>query len=300
MARTVVGLFDNRSDAQAARRELEQAGFRDTLTYVENGASSLASNLASAGVPRGDAQIYSSEVGRGGSLIVLQSLANEDAERAAIILDRFNVVDIGSRGERFTQTDVQSSRANAGYTNLYQGGEVAIPIVEEQIRVGKREVESGGVRVETHVEERPVNEQVTLRDERVTVERRPVDQRVDASTAADAFREDSFEVRERDEEAVVQKEARVVEEVVVNKQVEQRTETIHDSVRRTDVDVEQIPGQSRVTSSSVSGRTVSGSTGDEGLIERGLSKAENAAERATGSDLDRDGDVGRRDPRNNY
>jgi len=184
-------------------------------------------------------------------------------------------------------------------------GEIAIPVIEEEIRVGKREVESGGVRVNTRVEETPVNEQVTLRDERVTVERRPVDQAVDATTVTDAFREGTFEVRERDEEAMVQKEARVVEEIVINKEVEQRTETITDSVRRTDVDVEQIQGQTRTSgyteTSRTSSDTMSGasSTGDEGTIERGLSQAGNAAERATGLDLDRDGDTGRRDPRNN-
>src|SRR5688572_20919028 len=128
MARTVVGLFDNASHAQAALRELEQAGFRDSLTYVEQGASSLASNLGNAGVPQEDAQIYATEVGRGGSLIVLQALGNSDADQAAAILDRHNVVDISTRGQRLTQTTMQTGRANAGYTNLYQGGEVAIPI----------------------------------------------------------------------------------------------------------------------------------------------------------------------------
>jgi len=302
MARTVVGLFENQSDAQAALRELEQAGFRDSVTYVENGSTSLASNLGNAGVPREDAQIYANEVGRGGSLIILQALGNADADNAAMILDRHNVIDIASRGQRFTRTETATSRANAGYTNLYDGGEVAIPIVEEQIRVGKREVESGGVRVQTRVEETPVNEQVNLRDERVTVERRPINQAVDPSVIDQVAQSGTIEVREHDEEAVVSKEARVVEEVVVGKQVEQRTETIQDSVRRTDVDVEQVPGQSRSVGSNQTTRvsSTSSTSGDEGMIERGLSKAENAAERAVGSDLNQDGDVGRRDPRNNF
>jgi len=105
----------------------------------------------------------------------------------------------------------------------------------------------------------------------------------------------------------VAKEARVVEEVVVGKQTEQRTETIQDTVRRTNVDVEQVPGQTRTTGSTISGTTtgstVSGSTTggtqDEGMIERGLSRSENAVERAVGADVDRDHDVGQRDPRNN-
>jgi len=126
-------------------------------------------------------------------------------------------------------------------------GEVAIPVVEEDIRVGKREVEGGGVRVTTNVEETPVNEQVSLHEEHVTVDRRPVDRPVDAGTVSDAFRERTFEVRERSEEAVVQKDARVVEEVVINKDTNERTENIQDTVRRTNVDVEQLEGTSRAS-----------------------------------------------------
>jgi hypothetical protein len=78
-----------------------------------------------------------------------------------------------------------------------------------------------------------------LREEQVKVERRPVDQ---PATEADmaAFKEGSIEVSETAEEAVVSKTARVVEEVVVGKEVQNRTETIDDTVRRTDVEVEQM------------------------------------------------------------
>ena len=183
--------------------------------------------------------------------------------------------------------------------------EVAIPVVEEELRVGKREVESGGVRVSTHVEEIPVNEQVTLRDEEVHLERRPVDRPASEADMA-AVWNGTFEVREHDEQAVVSKEARIVEEVVIEKEVAQRIETVQDTVRRTEVDVQEIPGQQRTTgysgttgtATSTSGSTMSSAT-DEGAIERGASGLGNVVERGTGVDLDRDGDVGRRDPRNN-
>jgi stress response protein YsnF len=77
-----------------------------------------------------------------------------------------------------------------------------------------------------------------LREERVHVERHPVDRPVEAGD--DAFREGTLEIKERGEEAVVSKTARVVEEVVVGKQVEEHTETINDTVRRTDVDVQEV------------------------------------------------------------
>ena len=176
------------------------------------------------------------------------------------------------------------------------GAEVAIPVVEEELRAGKRAVEGGGVRVTTRVEETPVEEQVTLREERVDVERRAVDRPVSDADLA-ALQDGTVEVRARREEPVVDKQARIVEEVVIKKDVDQRTETIHDTVRRTDVNVEEIPGQTRTSGSAETGYTRGGT---EGVIEQGLSQAENATERRTGLDLDRDRDLGQRDPRNNY
>jgi hypothetical protein len=161
----------------------------------------------------------------------------------------------------------------------------------------------------------PVNEQVTLREEHVDVERRAVDR---PATDADfaAAQRGAFEVREHHEEVVVDKQARIVEEVVINKDVGTHTETIQDTVRSTDVNVQEVSGETRTSDYVETGRTRAGdvagttrrsptSSGDvaatgqnEAAVERGLSKAGNAAERATGRDLDRDGDVGRRDPRN--
>jgi len=110
-----------------------------------------------------------------------------------------------------------------------------IPVVEEQLQVGKRAVEHGRVRVRSYVTEQPVSEQVSLREENVNVERRPVDRPI---TGADAFQERTIEMTEQGEEAVVSKEARVTEEVVLDKDVEQRSQTVQDTVRRTEVEVE--------------------------------------------------------------
>jgi uncharacterized protein DUF2382 len=55
--------------------------------------------------------------------------------------------------------------------------------------------------------------------------------------------EQSIEVQEFAEEPVVSKEARVVEEVRIGKETSERTETVRDTVRHTEVEVEQIPGK---------------------------------------------------------
>ena len=74
-------------------------------------------------------------------------------------------------------------------------GEVTLPVVEEEIQVGKREVQRGGVRVYTHMTETPVDESVQLREEHVTVDRRPVNRPVDEQELA-AFKEGTIEVTE--------------------------------------------------------------------------------------------------------
>jgi uncharacterized protein (TIGR02271 family) len=91
--------------------------------------------------------------------------------------------------------------------------------------------------VRSYVVEEPVNEQVELREERVEVERRPV-ARAAAGDPSDLLQERTIEVTERGEEAIVAKEAEVTEEVVVRKFEGQRTEGVSDTVRHTEVDVE--------------------------------------------------------------
>ncbi|MCJ2067206.1 YsnF/AvaK domain-containing protein, partial [Methylobacterium sp. J-088] len=116
-----------------------------------------------------------------------------------------------------------------------------IPIVEERLNVGKRVAESGRVRVRSFVVEKPVEEQVTLRDETVHVDRRVVDRPVTAADEA-LFASKTIEATEMREQAVVSKEARVVEEVGIRKDAGQRTETITDKVRHTEVEVEDERG----------------------------------------------------------
>ncbi len=171
-------------------------------------------------------------------------------------------------------TMTSGATLTSGTQTVEAGDRVAIPIVEEQIAVGKREVERGGARIHTHVEERPVSEQVNLNEERVTVERHAVNQPV--TDAATAFREGTIEVTERAEVPVVSKEARVVEEVMIGKEATQRTETVSDTVRRTDVQVEDTtrtagmdvtPGNN-VPGVQTGGRAMDGTPDTRGIMEK--------------------------------
>ena len=133
-------------------------------------------------------------------------------------------------------TSMASSAATMGSPDT-------IKVMKEDLVVGKREVEAGGMRVTSHVVETPVQEQVTLHEEHVSIERRPVNERV---SSADAFRDQTIEARGTAEEAVVGKDVRVVEEIGLKKEVADRVETVRDSVRETKVDVENV-GTTSVT-----------------------------------------------------
>ena len=134
--------------------------------------------------------------------------------------------------------NVQRPRATPSAATV--GQDETIKIIEERLQVGKREVVKGAVRVRSYVVERPVEQQVQLHQERVEIERHPVDRPVDM-TDDTLFRERVIEARATDEEAVVGKEARVVEEIGLHKEATDRTETVRDTVRKTQVEIEGEP-----------------------------------------------------------
>ncbi len=125
------------------------------------------------------------------------------------------------------------------------GREETAPIVEEELSIGKREVASGGVRVTSSVEERPVEKTVSLREEEVKAEQRPADRKLSPQEAEAAFEEKSVEMMGTSEEAEVSKTARVVGEVSLSKETKEREQTVRDTVRRTDVEAEELEPSSR-------------------------------------------------------
>ncbi len=129
-----------------------------------------------------------------------------------------------------------SSQPSAGAATA-SGEEAVIPVIEEELHVGKRQIEHG-VRITSRVMEKPVEESVQLREERVTVDRQAVDRAL-TEADRDALVEGVIEVTAREEVPVVSKEARVVEEVRVGKEVRERTETVRDTVRHTDVEIDE-------------------------------------------------------------
>ncbi|CAN5144978.1 hypothetical protein BH20ACI1_BH20ACI1_09130 [soil metagenome] len=253
MTHTVVGLFDNKADAKAAMEALVKGGFiresidlsnrriTDTKTtkttdYDDSVGDSIGDFFSSLfGTDSSDTSIYSDASAETEGILTVMTDSKEKAEKAADILDDNGAVDVNERANKY--------RARTGATTAKNKtaskGEMTIPVVEEQMNVGKRTVEQGGVRVRSRIIEKPVEEKVRLREEHIIVNRRDVDR---AATESDfsKFKEGSIEITERAEKAVVGKTAKVVEEVVVGKNVTENQKTVSGTVKRTDVDVDEI------------------------------------------------------------
>ncbi|HET9146732.1 MAG TPA: YsnF/AvaK domain-containing protein [Acetobacteraceae bacterium] len=136
-------------------------------------------------------------------------------------------------------------------TGTLAGEGERIQLAEEALQVGKRTINRGTTRIRRYVVETPVEENVTLRNESVSVERRPVTGT--GSLANDAFTEKTIEVNEMSEEPVIAKTARVTEEVVVRKDVDEHVETVRDTVRKEKLDVEKVAGSTSVTGAAGTG-----------------------------------------------
>lgn len=146
-------------------------------------------------------------------------------------------------------------------TGTLAGEGERIQLAEEALQVGKRTINRGTTRIRRYVVETPVEENVTLRNESVSVERRPVSGT--GTLADDAFTEKTIEVNEQTEEPVIAKTARVTEEVVVRKDVNERVETVRDTVRKEKLDVEKVAGTTDQTSlSGTRSTSVTGGTSD--------------------------------------
>jgi len=266
--RTVVGVFEDYSTAERVAQDLTNAGIPRTAIDVksnfrtgaagrsyesgehEGGVSGFFHRLF--GSDHSEAGHYDEAVRRGNAVVCVSGTPDQ-IEQAVEIMNSAGAVDIDRHVERYKQTGYERYDANAPaysydeataererFRGNDQGG--SIPVIEEELQVGKRVVRRGGVRVYSRVVDQPVEENVELREERVTVDRRRVD-RPRAPGERSGLRDQSIEVTEVTEEPVVQKRARVKEEVVVGKESNRRTEKVRDSVRRTEVEVEKLGGE---------------------------------------------------------
>jgi uncharacterized protein (TIGR02271 family) len=239
---TILGLFDNHESVKAVYDDLLQEGLnpRDIEILRRNNTNELNELRNSMDDP--DVAFYLESVQQGGTLVSVDT-PDEKVNRVAEILTRHGMIDVDAHAEtlRSQGRDVQlrEYRDTDKVILNDRDNDQILQVVEESLAVGKRDIERGRVRVYNRITERAVEEQVGLRDETINVERRAINRPLSGAELDSAFQERSFEMTEVDEEAVVAKTARVVEEVVISKDVANRVETIRDTVRRSDVQVEE-------------------------------------------------------------
>ena len=268
---TVVAVFHSQSDAQAAVDDLKANGFQSNELFTSTDTQGTASMDTGTGraEPRHreggikgwfksifgqdeetESPYYENAMDRG-NVFVSVDVSDEDVDRAADILNRHSPIDIHHEAGQTTAAAVGST-TGTGTTGTRTDQSRSIPVVEEELKIGKRAVMRGGVRVYSRVIEEPVEESVRLQEERVRVERTPVDRPAEPGELRRG-QEQVVEVKEYAEEPVVSKQARVTEEVRVSKDATERTETIRDTVRRTEVEVENLSEGSSARSSAAPG-----------------------------------------------
>jgi uncharacterized protein (TIGR02271 family) len=261
---TIVGLFQDEPSARAVVDDLIRNGFSQNdvhLSSSENyvgdaaaGGAGLSgrapaeqhgggfmgwlNSIFGADETDEDRTRYSEAVQRGGYVVAVDADAN-DRDRAIDVMNDHGVLDLDDHAAKHGYGATTSSAPAISDTRRGEPPTGAIPVVQEELRIGKRAVQRGGVRVYSRVTEQPVEQNVNLREEKVTVERQPVNRPLSEAERT-GLRDQTIEVTEMAEEPVIEKQARVVEEVRVGKQSTERTQKVRDTVRRTDVQTENL------------------------------------------------------------
>ena len=232
---TIVAVYDDVLSTEAACADLAAAGVpEDAISWTGAPVGATAAHAPAVrepgfwhslfgGEPDHDTAVYDRSVAGGASVLTVRAPAG-DVDRIVSIMERHGPIDIEERAAGYGSAEADT---------IYGSGEAVMPLSEERIEVGRRVVDRGTTRVRRFVVETPVAADVTLHAERVVVERRPVS----AEATTTAFTDQVIEMSQSDEEAVVGKTARVAEEVVLRKVGTDRIETVHDTVRREEVEI---------------------------------------------------------------
>lgn len=246
----IVAVYDKSGKAREAARALEASGFpigdisvlnRESLTDAEVHEAGLWRRLFGRNVGDHESAVYGRTIESGGAVLTLRT-SDADVTRAMKILDVHNPVDINDRATNLGVAPPATPRSAVTQpmpTAKTVAKEEVLRLAEEQLDVGKRQVETGRARIRRFVTERPVEAQVTLHEEHAEMMRRAV---TDPSPARDVdWADKTIEITETAEQAVVNKTAHVAEEVIIRKEGSDRVETVRGTVRRQQVELERLP-----------------------------------------------------------
>ena len=258
---TIVAVYDTLSNADAAVRDLRSANVPVDAISQQRGDAGTGHAAAPVreqgfwasllgGEPDHDTAVYDRSMDSGSSVVTVRVPA-EDFDRVSTILEVHQPIDLDERAAQYGATSTTPTATAMRVRDIASSAtstDATVQLAEETLAVGKRAVSGGTTRIRRYVVETPVQEQVTLRNETVTLERRPVNDRRSLGTAD--FTDKVVEMTETSEEPVVSKTARVTEEVSLRKDVTEHVETVEDTVRRDEVEIEKAPGDDRRSAGS--------------------------------------------------
>ena len=245
MSPIVSALYDTRAEADQALRALRAEVPLAHADVYDPGEAGLQA-LDDVALTPEERDACEDKLATGDYLLLARPPFDGDPDDIIEVLERMAA---GAPGEPPLRDRSDDTGATASSPRVIT--EERLPIVEEELRIGIREVVRGGARVRTRVEELPFAEDVELLSECVRVASRPASRPVSEQEleSGGLLRDRVIEIAQVREEAVVSKDVFVREEVVVSKTTERRVEHIHETVRRTVVETDdlgdRVPGDRR-------------------------------------------------------
>jgi uncharacterized protein (TIGR02271 family) len=250
----IVAFYDREGKAREAAHALERSGFVSSDINVLNGESftdkdvrdgNVWQRIFGRNVSDQESSVYRRTISSGGAALTLRT-PDTEVDRAMKILNVHGPMNLHDRSSSTTSsagTSATSSTATSAAsvpteTRGLETGEEVVRLAEEQVEIGKRQIMTGKSRIRRFVTEKPVQQQVTLHEERCEVARREV---TDPKLSRDVdWKDRIIEVVETSEQPVVTKTAHIAEEVVIRRRGSDRVETVRDTVRRQQLEVERV------------------------------------------------------------
>jgi uncharacterized protein (TIGR02271 family) len=258
----VVATYNRLEKAKDAIRALQGSGFsssdisllsRDSFTPAEVREPGLWRRLFGGDLRDQEGAFYGHTIEGGGGVLSLR-VPETQVARVIEILNGHNPVAVQEKGmdqglnagrDAVKPNPTLAAATVSGMTTPEKDEQV-FRLAEEQIDVGKRQVQKGTARVRRFVTERPVEARVTLHEEHAELMRRAVS---DPNLTKDIdWTDKTFEITETEEQPVVSKTARVVEEVIIRREGSDHVQTVRDTVRRQQVDIERLPKEKELPS----------------------------------------------------
>jgi stress response protein YsnF len=149
-------------------------------------------------------------------------------------------------GSSGSVTEVQASPSAQTQTAAAtsESGSTVVPLYQESVKVGTREIEGGSVRLKKVVTTETVNQPVQIRRERLVIDRDTggagSTQGAQASFSGQPFQEQEVVIKLKREEPVVETQMIQSGRIVAQKQMETQQQNVQRQVRREDVQVEKI------------------------------------------------------------